>query len=262
MNFIIAIRRLLYILLGNFDQLVGRRNDLFVLCYHSINNDGWRYGVSLSEFKKQMHYIHRNYQIVSSLELGQYLKGKRKFSRPTAVITFDDGYADILSARQILSELNIRPTAFVIADSKRANKKQLQTNRRLLTTKELKELVKEGWIIGSHSMTHADFNQLSSKSMDEEIINSQKKLSREVGEKVTSIAYPKGKYDAEILDKASCYSLGFSMDDKPLNRNSNHLTIPRIGVDRSHSFAEFKYLSSPSVLLLRGVMKNVLGGLL
>jgi hypothetical protein len=33
-------------------------------------------------------------------------------------------------------------------------------------------------------------------------------------------------------------------------------------VDRSHSLTEFKYLASPSVLWIRGLLKNVLGGMI
>ena len=262
MKLAILLRRTLYILLGKFDQLIGRKNNLIVFCYHSINNDGWRYGVSVSEFKKQINYLSNHFQFINTDELGKVLLGKKQLKQPSVVITFDDGYADILAVKDFLHNAQINPTAFVIADSKKANKGQLQTNRRLLTTKEIKDLAKIGWSIGSHSMTHADFGRLYDSSVESEVVDSKQKLEKDLSMKVNMIAYPKGKYNESITEKAECYNFGFSMDDKLINSSTNILTIPRIGVDRSHSLNEFKYLASPSVLIVRGMLKNILGGVI
>ncbi len=262
MNVAIIIRRSIYKFLGKFDQLTYRKNNLFVLCYHSINNDGWRYGVSVSEFKKQINYLSEYFQIINTDELGKVLGGRKKLTMPSAVITFDDGYADILSVKDFLKGKNIRPTAFVIADSSRANKEQLQTNRRLLTNKEIKSLQKNGWIIGSHSMTHADFSDLDKASVKKEVVNSKTKLEKDLGIEIKLIAYPKGKYDSRIIAESRCYNFGFSMDDRLIKNSTNPLIIPRVGVDRSHDLSEFKYLFSPSVLIFRGMFKNILGGLI
>ena len=120
MKLAILLRRTLYILLGNFDELAGRKNNLVVLFYHSINSDGWRYGISVSEFKKQINYLSSHYRFISTDELGKVLLGKKQLKQPSVVITFDDGYADILAVKDFLYNLQINPTAFVIADSKKS----------------------------------------------------------------------------------------------------------------------------------------------
>lgn len=262
MKISILARRVIYIGLGYIDTLIRRKNNLFVLCYHSISSDDWRYGVSLSEFKKQISYLQKNYQIISTEELGLFIQNKKKLQKPSVAITFDDGYADILSTREFLKKQNIQPTEFIIADSKKANRQEIQTSRRLLTKKEILSLLNAGWIIGGHSMTHADFSRLNTSSVSSEVVGSKSKLEKELNLKVNSIAYPKGKYSNDILKAAKVYPLGFSMDDGFITKQTNPLTIPRIGVDRSHSFEEFKYLHSPSVMFVRSKLKGILGGAL
>jgi peptidoglycan/xylan/chitin deacetylase (PgdA/CDA1 family) len=265
MKILFNLRKSIYLSLGLFDQLIGKRNDLIVLCYHSINRDGWRYGVSLSELKKQIEFLSQRYEFISTADLQNLLSGKKILERPSVVITFDDGYKDILSTVDFFSKEKINPTVFVIANAKRADRTQLQTNRDLLSASDIKQLQKNGWIIGNHSMTHVDFNKLDSDQMlSEEIINSKRVLEQNIDTKVNFFAYPKGIYNGLVLAAAqkAGYKAAFSMDDGLITSKTHHLIIPRVGVDRTHSFNEFKYLASPSVIAFRRLVKKFIGGML
>ena len=45
------------------------------------------------------------------------------------------------------------------------------------------------------------------------------------------------------------------MNDGMISKNSDPLLLPRVGVDASHSFNEFKMLFSPSVIWFRSLLK-------
>lgn len=258
----VPIRRSVYLTLGAINNMVPfLRTHVFILCYHSISNDIWPFGVSLATFKKQINYlIEQGYQIIPMSELALYCKGKAKLTKPSVVITFDDGYQDVLHAKEFLQKKGIRPTIFLLSDTDHANRKELATDRPFLTKKEIRSLVKAGWEIGSHTATHANMDTLTDDEITEEIINSKEKIEKMLTMKVPYLAYPKGRYSQKILNAVAKakYTLALTMDDGTLLPGIPLYQIPRIGVDRTHSFQEFTVLSLPLVAKVRGFIKSII----
>ncbi|MBF0483601.1 MAG: polysaccharide deacetylase family protein [Candidatus Omnitrophica bacterium] len=72
--------------------------------------------VTADNFKLQMDFLKKNYQIISLEELIS-AKDKASFPHNTAVITFDDGYYDNYEfAYPVLNELNLPATIFISTD--------------------------------------------------------------------------------------------------------------------------------------------------
>lgn len=260
-NVLILIRRIIYSLLPIFDNLVGQKQKIIVFCYHSISEDNWRFGVAFSELKKQVQYLLLNFDSISLKDLDLYLKGKKVINNPSFVITFDDGYKDILKTKTYFKKLGIKPGLFVLSDSIHANFQELGTKRKFLTERNIKNLKNSGWEIGSHSATHSDLTTLDKQTLLDEIKISKKELEKKLGFKINYFAYPKGRYSLKVLKvvRESGFNLGLSMDDGVINKGINKLVIPRIGVDRTHNFSEFKNIFSPAVVLVRGFIKNNIG---
>lgn len=109
-----------------------------------------------------------------------------------------------------------------------------------------------GWEIGVHSATHADFSQLNAKTLATEIPTLPEYAT------IPAFAFPKGRYTAQVLQwlQKRGYQFGFTMNDGFITHTTSALEIPRIGVDRSHTFAEFKVAMSPSNILFRKIIKN------
>ena len=256
----IFLRRIIYLILGSFDR--ARRHsiqNLFVLCYHGISNDDWTYSVNLADFKRQIQYLlSKGYEFITMAKLLSYLEGHYEIKKPSVILTFDDGYKDILPVRAFLKTNKIKPTLFILADTKRANIKELENKRDFLNSNDLKLLLKNGWEIGSHTTTHSDMYKLSNKDIGKEIKGSKRKIEKDLNIKVDYIAYPKGRYNNRVLSSTQdCgYKLGLTMDDGKIYRDMNQFLIPRIGVDRTHSFEEFKTLFSPSVVFFRKIIKQ------
>lgn len=258
MNIFVLIRKSLYKLIYLFDQLIGNQPKVFVLCYHSISND-WLYGVKAAEFKKQINYLERYYNFISPKQLADHLRGKSKITYPAVLITFDDGYEDILQIKGFLKSKRIKPLLFLLADPKNANRAELATEKKLLSKSQVLQLINMGWEIGSHGQTHVNFGNMDNSSVRIEIADSKKDLHQKFSISVKYFAYPKGRYNKQIIKqvKASKYELAFSMDDGFIDQQTNKFTIPRVGINQSHSLTEFKSLFSPSVVQFRRFCKFI-----
>jgi biofilm PGA synthesis lipoprotein PgaB len=194
--------------------------------------------------------------------LWHYNQGSKQLAKPGFLISFDDGYKDVLSTKDYFQSLGIKPIVFALAEPQKANRAELKTNRQFLNFDDLKELKLAGWEIGCHSATHPDFSKLTPVEIQKEIIDSKKLLESVLGFEVKYFAYPKGVYNEEILAAAQLagYSLAFSMDDGWASPKGNPLAVPRVGVDRTHSFLEFKTLYAPSVIATKKIFRKIIPG--
>lgn len=239
----------------------NKESQVFVLCYHSIDTDGWRFSVSPDNFKKQINYLLRCYRPLSLPELATYLRGEIKFNGSHFLITFDDGYRNILSIYDFCQRVGVRPSVFVLSQPAKADRRQLQSQNPLLESNELVFLKKSGWVIGCHSATHPDFRSLSAKEKAKEISGSKRELEEQLHAPVDYFAYPKGVYNEEIKEEVrrAGYRLAFSMDNYELKKDSNPLTLPRTGVDGTHTFEEFKNVFLPGSIRFRRLVKLFYG---
>jgi peptidoglycan/xylan/chitin deacetylase (PgdA/CDA1 family) len=257
----LLLRNSLYSMTALLDRFFPNHTPRIVIyCYHSISDDGLRFSVTAENFKKQMELLLKNQVPLSVRDLPMYLRGEKKLVRDAFIITFDDGYADIITMKDFLESKNISPTAFVLSCPEEANYAELETKKEFLSVMQLKDLKESGWEIGSHSGTHTDFLHLSADQMDREIEKSKKELEERLGSSIKYFAYPKGVYTQEILETVSKagYSLAFSMDDGYANSQHHHFVLPRVGVDGTHSLQQFSHLASPLAMKSRKFIKKVL----
>lgn len=246
MSFII-IRRLIYISLATIDRVLGKTNPIVILCYHSIANDNWHFSVSPEKFKKQILYMLAHYKPVSLSDVMNHLNGQKNLNKFSFVITFDDGYKNIISIKKFLSQLSIKPTVFILgAPKNKINWESLGKKSKLLSKNDIEDLKKSDWEIGYHGSTHTLLTKLDG-DLKQELVSPYKYF-----------AYPKGRYSNKIISrlKKMDYKLAMTMDDSIISTKTNIYKIPRIGVDRTHSYLEFKTLASPSVVKFRSLIKS------
>lgn len=261
------LRRTVYSFLLAVNFLTGgRKSEILVVCYHSIADDDWRFSVPFERFREQINFLTSNYHPITPEDLYWFLKGERSITLPAFILCFDDGYKDIYQVKDYLKALGLKATAFVLSDPQRANRQELGTNKDFLTDEELGELIKAGWTIGSHGATHRDFFSLTPEEEIEEIISSKNELEERLGIKVNYFAYPKGRFSPSTVEtvKQAGYLLGFTMDSCLLPPDGTKLsrrlfTLPRVGLDRRHSFIEFRAVLSPLVIGLKNIFLRTFG---
>ncbi|MEK7517688.1 MAG: polysaccharide deacetylase family protein [Patescibacteria group bacterium] len=254
----IILRKLIYGFIYFAESLFSKKLDVVVTCYHGFSSDGWRFSVPIKEFKKQLNFLKQNYEFITIDDLRFYLENKKNISKPSVLITIDDGYEDVLETKDIFHEMKIKPLLFLLSNPDSADRSELGNKKKLLTEKQMKILVKEGWSFGSHGATHADFSKLSNSKIEEEVVVSKRNLEKMFGVSVKYFAYPKGRYTDKIVSAVSksSYVLAFSMDDEIISPGVNKFTIPRVGVDGSHSFYEFSILFSFWAIMVRKIIKK------
>ncbi len=256
----VYIRRLTYLLVGAVDSALSISvPKVIILSYHGICNDQGIWSISLNEFKKQMLYLSSHFDFISLSDVGRYCLGKKTITRPSVVITFDDGYKNILKAKQLIAKLSIRPAVFVLSEPQNVDRVKLESQEQFLQLSEIKLLKKAGWEIGCHGASHVDLTQLNYHDLNSQINLAREKLEKSLGFSINYFSYPWGRYNSHVLKtvKNTNFSLAVTVDDGEINSHINPLLLPRIGVDKSHSFEEFKVLFSPSVIRLRGFIKTV-----
>lgn len=260
-NVLTLIRQSIIICLGYLGEIIGigDKPKVVVLCYHSVGNSNWKYNVRPSVFKQQMNQLLTTRKPISIEELGAYHSGKKQITTPSFLLTFDDGYINILELASFLKDKKIKPCVFLLSDPSYANRAELGTNLPIASRKDWKKMQGYGWSIGSHSATHPNFSQLAITEATKEIEDSKKVLENTLGQSISSFALPRGNHNAIVDEvvKIAGYTTCMTMDDGIITAHTNPLAIPRIGIDQTHSLAELRYIDSALVIKLRTVLKKM-----
>jgi peptidoglycan/xylan/chitin deacetylase (PgdA/CDA1 family) len=161
--------------------------------------------VAPADFARQLRWLAAHgYHTVTQAQLFTALERGGRLPAKPVVITFDDGYRDVLkNAAPVLRRLGMKATAYVIT-SRISN-----GDVSFLTWPELAELERDGIEIGSHTVHHYELPGLSDPAALQELIQSRRALETHLHHPVQWFAYPAGRYDArsEALVRQAGYVL-------------------------------------------------------
>jgi len=172
-----------------------------ILLYHGIpmqSSSSDRYDVSAARFDEQMRQLRDwGYSTITVQQLVNHIKKGHRLPPRPIVISFDDGYQNVIdNAYPIMERYGFTGTVYIVAN--RLNSKGF------MGQKELKKLLDSGWEVGSHGMTHTELTQNHSL-VRTEILQSRLDLNKALGIKVFSFAYPFGTLDWYISSKVLDY---------------------------------------------------------
>lgn len=196
-----------YTKLRDFEDIF--KEGIPILTYHKIKKFSFRRklkGINISPnlFAKQMAELYQNnFRTISLSELVEYIK-KNEIPKKTFVLTFDDGYKNILQILVVLEKYNFKATIFLVVNF--IGKKNLWDKNigleqeSLLEWKDIKELVKRGFSFGSHTLTHPYLTKISFDEMKKEIILSKKILEEKLNTSINFFCYPYGDFNDKIKE--------------------------------------------------------------
>jgi len=219
-----------------------------VLCFHSISNMNDRYTINKNQFSKIIGKISKNSAFI---DVESALNNN--CIKSSVLITFDDGYKDIFDIVPLIQKYKIKPLLFVLTNPEKVNRSELDNNISLLNISEIKKLLRLGFDIGCHTKTHPDLTMISKKQLEAEINDAKKELEQKLGISIKYFAYPKGKYNDEIVKivKRAGYLAAFTVEPGCISDHLDKFRLPRTIVDTTHQLDEFPAMYSPSTLLLR-----------
>ncbi len=118
------------------------------------------------------------------------------YKKPNFTIetSFDDGYKLDLKVAELLKRYKIKGTFYLVLD--------WIGTKDYLSWDDIKWLDKEGFTIGSHTITHPqDLKALYDEQLHYEIQNSKDLLETALGHKITTFCYPRGRADERVKEK-------------------------------------------------------------
>jgi peptidoglycan/xylan/chitin deacetylase (PgdA/CDA1 family) len=172
-----------------------------ILMYHIVDTPRsakeHRFCTPPGEFVRQMDHLAAAYSPVGLDELADGVRGERPLPERAVHVTFDDGFTGVLEhAAPILSARAIPATLFAVSDRLgRSNDWMARRGfpeRPLLTGAQLRELESAGFVIGSHTRTHARLPELDAAEVADEVASSKRALEDVLGRTVRYFAYPYG----------------------------------------------------------------------
>jgi peptidoglycan/xylan/chitin deacetylase (PgdA/CDA1 family) len=151
--------------------------------------------VATSVFAAQMRWLKRaGFHAITQEQLFAALEDGAPLPSHPIVITFDDGYRDVLwNASPILVHLHMPATAYVITG------RLSGPDPSFLTWPELRLLEQRGFDIGSHTVHHLELTLLPPSEAAYELVASRRALEQRLGHPVQWFAYPAGRENAQVV---------------------------------------------------------------
>ena len=180
--------------------------------------------LSPADFAAQMDWLAAHgYHAVTLRQLFRYWSGGVALPPKPFVASFDDGYlSDFTVALPTLRKHRWAGVLNLIVDSVKPGD---------ITAWQVRRLIKAGWEIDAHTVTHADLLGLDLARLRYEVSGSRARLRQMFGQPVEFFCYPLGHYDAAVVAavRAAGY-LGATTENPGLARPSQPFTLSRIRI--------------------------------
>jgi peptidoglycan/xylan/chitin deacetylase (PgdA/CDA1 family) len=221
------------------------KNGVPILMYHSIAKNDIYFTVQPEEFEKQMAYLKENlYQVITLDALVQAILIKKDLSKKLIILTFDDGFKDNYTyALPILKKNNFPATFFLVTgylgrEFDNAQKKPLK----LLDWEEVEDMHRLGLIdFQPHGEYHKNFDQISKDELYLEIKKSKTIIEKKLNKKCEYFAYPRGRYNKEIINTVKKMGIKAAVTINPgLNNTKTDLfQLKRYSINSRTSLKKF-----------------------
>jgi peptidoglycan/xylan/chitin deacetylase (PgdA/CDA1 family) len=216
-----------------------------VLTYHrfgEIPRDP--FCVRPQDFAFQMEWLVERGLAVSLDQVESFVHRGSKIKSGSVLVTIDDGCLSVKThALPILKRLGIPAVVFV--SSGNVGRRSNETNQQgelpqedYMDWCELQELLNAGIAIGSHAVTHRSLGRVSIAEAADEVMRSRLDLERELGNQITSFAYPYGTladFNDEVCSvlKRVGYRSAFTSQHGAIYAGMDAMLLPRIKVEGS-----------------------------
>ena len=185
----------------------SKNNCVTVINYHGIEPEFFK------NFKSQIHWLNRNYKIITPNEFKAYMNGEVKFNEHCILITFDDGFISSYdSIQKVLNPLGIKilffiPSIFLNSSNIKYEKiisknffsgtldsRNFPDCYKPINNNKIQKLINQGHNIGGHTHSHCNVLNINSEELlNEEIIYPISIYKKMFNINLESFAFPYGR---------------------------------------------------------------------
>ncbi|ADG07637.1 polysaccharide deacetylase family protein [Kyrpidia tusciae] len=208
-----------------------------ILMYHSIShNPGNRLCVDPATFAEQMEWLTQNgYTAVTLADLLKAWAGREVLPAKPVVITFDDGYKDVMTAAYpVLKNLGLRATVFVITD--------FVGKPNYVSWEDLESGEREGiFDVESHTVHHLNLASLPKPLAIQELQASKATIEEHLHKSVYALCYPAGSYDPAVEKDAeeTGYLVAVTTRSGPASLSQGRYALHRLRISGGESLTSF-----------------------
>jgi peptidoglycan/xylan/chitin deacetylase (PgdA/CDA1 family) len=223
--------------IGPGDATASRDGGVPILMYHVLSEappsapypDLY---VTPRDFRTQLAWLDRNgYTAVTLRHVWSHWHGRRSLPAKPVVITIDDGFRDTYTVGLPALRAHGWPGVLNLALS------HLDVGWGL-TEHRMRALIRAGWEIGAHSLTHPDLTTLSGAQLRREVAGPKRMLERRFGIEVDFFCYPGGRFDARVVGEVKDAGyLGATTTREGIARRDEPFTLRRIRVSGADGVA-------------------------
>ena len=189
--------------------------------------------VKPADLAGQMRWLaSRGYHAVTLGQVFRYWRDGIALPKSPIVVSFDDGYlSDYAVALPTLRRFGWAGVLNLVVDNVVPGD---------ITAWQVRQLIKAGWEIDAHTISHVDLTGLDSTQLQHEVAGSRVQLRHMFGQPVDFFCYPAGRYDAQVVAavRAAGY-VGATTVNPGLGRPNQPYTLDRIRIDYSDGVSGF-----------------------
>ncbi|MGH2921563.1 MAG: polysaccharide deacetylase family protein [Gaiellaceae bacterium] len=212
-----------------------------VLCYHAVS-DGWPNALAVRPvaFERQLQSVLR--RGFRPVDAAQAVAGRGRMLH----VTFDDAYASISGALDVLERLGVQATVFAATgfaeEGRPLDVPELAAEAidhphelRTMNWDELRGVAERGFEVGSHTVGHPHLTRLADTVLDRELRESRARCEGELGRPCRYLAYPYGEHDrrVEAASERAGYEAAFTLHGKWAH--AERYAVKRVDIYRADS---------------------------
>lgn len=212
-----------------------------ILMYHYIGNNPHtqdtartKLSVSPQQFTEELNYLaSQGYTPITLDTLYAIQYGKAESPTKPVVLTFDDGYEDFyFNAYPLLRNFGFHAVAFIPTG--------LINQKYFMTWDQIREIQHSGLVaFEGHSVNHVNLTKLTDAELNEELKQSKITLESVTGHPVNWIAYPSGRVNRPVQNKALQLGYVGGVTTHEDVASSISMTMPRVRIGGTISLTEF-----------------------
>ena len=220
-----------------------------ILMYHSIGDVSAesRFTLPTVLFEQQMRTLKDlKYHVVNLDDAIAALEGTSVLAGKSVAITFDDGFQDTFeNAVPVLRGFGFTATFFLVSQlmgrSSAWMEREGYPSAHLMNWANARELLRDGFVLGSHSKTHPSLKLLEDAAICDEIDGSKRDLEDQLGVPIRYFAYPYGHLDDRARDvvERSGYVAACSTQSGFNNVSTDRWGLRRLEINKHDSMRMF-----------------------